>query len=253
MARWFWYLSSKKIGSLKKPEKGWGILRQRLKTADLEVGVPWAKLNAHGVPQSSALESVEQIEREIYREHMVPSADEIAHHGETPLFFQFEGFAGRLLLRESYKGEEGECVFLVAGIQGTTGVLLLGAGSHVYGSNSARPRFVDPSIDPVGALLVLMDRQAQGEDEEHLYSYTRAGIARDAARLSPQECISYTFGAALDEIYESSFMHQVQSLAIASVVTPFYSDYLSSRWNNHQIDRVIVGSPVYVEQLGFQA
>lgn len=250
MARWFWYLSSKKIGSLKKPARGWGILRQRLRTADLEAGVPWAKISARATPEINAIESVEGIEREIYRDHAVPSASEIKHHGDTPLFFRFEGFAGRLILRESYNGEEGECVFLMVGVQGSAGVLLLGAGSHVYGSTSASPRFVDPSIDPVGALLVLMDRQAQ--QNRGSLEYTRAGISSDSWRLSPQECVSYSFGATLDEVYASSFMYRARALAIASVVTQFYPAHLPQVWDNHSIDRVIVGSPIYVEQIGSQ-
>nr|WP_157357545.1 hypothetical protein [Amycolatopsis nigrescens] len=237
-------MSSKKIGSLKQPEKGWGILRQRLKSADLEVGVPWAKLNTHATPDANVIESMEKVEREIYRDHAVPSASEIAHHGETPLFFQFEGYAGRILLRESYEGDEGECVFLMAGIQGEVGVLLLGAGSHAYCSTSASPRFVDPSVDPVGALLVLMDKQQSSNP------YSRAGIARNAKGLSPQACVSYSLGAALDEIHAKSFMHRVRALAIASVVTPFYPHDLPSALGNSNVNRVIVGSPIYVEQLG---
>lgn len=243
MARWFWYLSTTKIGSLKRPERGWGLLRQRMRTADLQAGVPWAKLSTHGSPGTSAIESVEAIEREIQRDHAVPTADEIASHHPVPLFFRFEGDAGRFILRESYKGDEGECVLLVAGTQGTSGVLLLGSGSHVVGSTSPRPQVVNPSIDPVGALLVLLDRQAFGT------GFTRAGIARDADGLSPEECVSYSLAAALGEIRRSPFAYRVRALAVTSVVTPFQRSGLFRGLGGVGVDRVVVGSPIYVEQL----
>lgn len=237
MARWFWYVSSAKLGSLKQPERGWGILRQRFKTADIEAGVPWAKLSTHAEPGGHVIESVEKIEREIRRDHAVPASDEITEDGGVPLFFRFEGLAGHLLLRESYE-DEGECVFLAAGYQGTTGVLLLGAGSHVFGSAAATPRHVNPSVDPVGALLVLMERQASGA------ARTRAGIARDADGFSPEECVRYSMQAALREIQQRSFMYPVRALAITSVIIP--CNYLTP---DVHIDRIIVGSPIYVEQL----
>jgi hypothetical protein len=243
MARWFWYLSSKKIDSLRQPVRGWGLLRQRVRTADLEAGVPWAKISTHVAPTPNAIESVEKLEREIYRNHTVPAVNEIFPNGPLPLFCRFEGYAGRIILRESYKDEEGECVFLMAGVQGTTGVLLLGSGANVFGSASANPRQVNPSIDPVGSLLVLLERKGI------YFSYTRAGIARDAQGLSPQECISYSLGAALQEIQETSFTYRVRALAITSAVTQFYQIRLPQTLPELKIDHVIVGSPIYVEQL----
>jgi hypothetical protein len=243
MARWFWYVSTTKISSLKRPAKGWSLLRQRLRTAELQAGVPWAKLSTHGLPDTSVIESLESVEREIQRDHGLPATDEIASHDPVPLFLQFEGYAGRLILRESYKGNEGECVLLVAGTQGRTGVLLLGSGSHVVGSTAPRPRMVNPSIDPVGALLVLLDRQAFNT------GFTRAGIARDADDLSPEECVSYSFSAALEEIQRSSFTYRVRALLVASVVTPYRRPGLIQRVGDPGFDRVIVGSPIYVEQL----
>jgi hypothetical protein len=90
----------------------------------------------------------------------------------------------------------------MAGIENKTGIILLGSAANIIGSDSPRPRFVNPSIDPVGALLVLVDTEAGAVG---LDGWPRAGIARDADGLSAEQRVLYSFTSALHEIGVPTF------------------------------------------------
>jgi hypothetical protein len=168
----------------------------------------------------------------------------------SPLFFEFTGKAGRLVLRESYKDEKnGESVFVMAGLHNKTGVLLLGSGANVFGANSARPRFINPSLDPVGALIDLLERQA-GAIVEQGY-YTRVGV-RHIDRIGLKnlhECTLYSFASTLLESQMRSSLNNVHSLAVFAAQVSTEGRKKIADFNISNVERVIVGSPIYVEQL----
>jgi hypothetical protein len=224
-------------------------LRERLGNLEIEAGVPWAKLTSKSVADASAIHSLESVEREIRRDHVVAPLDEIGGD-ENPLFFDFTGNAGRLILRESYKGQEGECVFMLVGLQDRTGVVLLGSGANVIGSSSPRPRFVNPSIDPVGALLVLIDG---APETPGALSWSRAGIARDASDLAPEERVLYSFAAAVEEIKQNSFFQRVRVLAVFTRLIPVQGRSVVNGVGLPEVDQVVLGSPIYVEQIDSSA
>jgi uncharacterized protein DUF7019 len=248
MARWFWYLSPQKLGILKKPTKGWGFLTQRLKTLEIQAGVPWAQLNSKATPDTSLIRSLEAVEREIRRDHDVLRAEALFDK-QTPIFFEFECDAGRLILRESYKGQEGECVFLMAGIENKTGIILLGSAANIIGSDSPRPRFVNPSIDPVGALLVLIDTEVGAVG---LNGYSRAGIARDAHGLSAEQRVLYSFTSALHEIRQHAILQRVRGLAVFTASVSWQGHRKLNGVDVQDVEHVVVGSPIYVEQLSMR-
>jgi hypothetical protein len=179
--------------------------------------------------------------------------------GDAPVFFEFLGNAVRLVLHESYREPaETESVFMVSGIDKNVGVLLLGSAANVVGSGAERPRYIDPSIDPVGALLVRLE-QASGGD-----GFTRAGIARDARKLtSLEEVVVYSFASAFIEGSQRSFPMKVRTLAIFSALVETKSRGIALEHAIQMyrlsdgaikstlagIDRIVVGSPIYVEQL----
>ena len=245
MARWFWYLSPQKIETLKKPVKGWGFLKERFGSLEIQAGVPWAKLSSKAVADASVLRSLEAVEKEIMQDHEPPSVNEIGN--DTPIFFTFTGEAGRIVLRESYRGQEGECVFLLIGIQNKTGVILLGSGANIVASASPRPRFVNPSVDPVGALLVLVDTESGtlGVD-----GYPRAGIARGASHLSLEERLLFSFAAAAIEIKQKTFLQRVHALAVFTRSISVDGRQTIDGLDIPDIEKLVIGSPVYVEQLG---
>lgn len=247
--RWFWYLSPRKLTQLSVPQNGWGFLTEVKNSPALVVGAPWAKLSSSSNVKSHLIKSIENIEREIRQQYNVLPADRI-NPGKAPLFFEFSGKAGRLVLRESYKNENtGESIFILAGLHDKTGVLLLGSGSHILGANSAKPRFIDPSFDPVGALIDLLERQAGALGQYNYYS--RVG-KRQVDRLGLKnlhECTLYSFASALMESQMRSSLNRVRSLAVFAAQVNVEGRKEIANVYLPNIDSVVVGSPIYVEQM----
>lgn len=246
--RWFWYISPQKLANIGSPHD-WSFLHQSNAVQSIAPGTPWGKLTNADTVRSSWVEQVTNIENDIRKQFRVVRARDI-QSGQTPVFIEFLGKAGRLILRESYKNEdEGESVFILVGIEGRTGVVLLGSGANVVGASSARPRFTNPSVDPVGALLDLVDRNA-GVD-----GYTRVGIASSGVGVQGlEQCTLYSFAAALHESNRRCFPTNVKTLAVFSgqVVATNASDIQGlahSDFSFPDVDRVVIGSPIYVEQI----
>lgn len=247
--RWFWYISPQKLANIGSPHN-WSFLHQTETMQSLAPGTPWGKLNNTDRVRSSWVEQVTSIENDIRKEFKVVRVRDI-QSGQTPVFIEFLGKAGRLILGESYKNEdEAESVFILVGIEGRTGVVLLGSGANVVGANSARPRSTNPSGDPVGALLDLVDRNAG------VTGYTRVGVA--ASRVGVQgleQCTLYSFAAALDESNRRCFPTNVKTLAIFSGQVMATNAALDIHKLPHlgfsfpDVDRVVIGSPIYVEQI----
>lgn len=246
--RWFWYISPRKLANIDSPP-GWSFLHQTDAAQSMSPGAPWGRLNNANTIRSSWVEQINNIENDIREEFRVVRTRDITA-GHAPVFIEFMGKAGRLILRESYKKEdEGESVFILVGIEGRTGVVLLGSGASVVGASSARPRFADPSVDPVGALLDLVDRNAG------VIGYTRVGIAGSRVGVRGlEQCVLYSFAAALHESDRRCFPTNVKTLAVFSgqVVATNVNDIRGlahSDFSFPDVDRVVVGSPIYVEQI----
>ena len=258
--RWYWYISPQKLANVASL-RAWQFVHDGAYSA----GTPWGQLTDRQV-HAAAVARMSEIEADIYDSFNVISAPDV-RADQPPVFFTFGGKAGHLLLRESYQGEDGDCLFMMVGVQQTTGVLLLGSGANVVGSNQPRPRHCDPSADPVGAVLAMIDGYPYGNGVSH-YS-PRVGFAAkffDYGQLEQQptlaECCQYSFAAAYEESQERSFHVSVRSLAVVAAIVPVDSQRLSELLEaikaGHypirvpdfpaKVERIVVGSPLYVER-----
>jgi hypothetical protein len=250
--RWFWYISPQKLANIGSPHN-WSFLHQTQAAQSIAPGTPWGKLNDADTVRSSWVEQVTEIENDIRTEFTVVRAGDI-QSGQTPVFIEFQGKAGRLILRESYKDEKaGESVFILVGTEGRTGVVLLGSGANVVGANSARPRITDPSGDPVGALLDLVDRNAGVRQD--VAGFTRVGIAASRVGVHGlEQCTLYSFAAALHESTQRCFPTNIKTLAVFSGQVRATNlnkieGLTCSDFAFPDVDRVVIGSPIYVEQI----
>ena len=248
VTRWFWYLSQQKLGNIRSPQR-WSFLKATPGLQSMALGAPWGKLSEAETLRSAWIQEVSQVEREIRAQFSVIRVGQI-QTGDTPVFVEFQGEAGRLILRESYKdANEGDSVFILVGIENRTGIVLLGSGSNVVGANAARPRLTDPSGDPVGALLDLVDRHAG------VSGYTRVGIAAHRVGVRGlEQCALFSFAAALHESEQRGFPAYVRALPVFSGQVAANSvdeikgfKYAGLTFPN--VDRVVIGSPIYVEQI----
>jgi hypothetical protein len=154
-------------------------------------------------------------------QNLVKTAEE-ASSGGVPLFFSFGGPSGRLI-------REGQ--FWSATIDGTTAVLLAGSAAHCVGGAVPEKPPLSPSINPIASMDAMFENKA-GEGQEERASFTWAQIVKDSLYWGTSADLPVSRGIAI----------------FAARFTPVPWQLQRSGYKG-RLNQILVGSPIYVEQI----
>jgi len=224
--RYFWYISKSKIDTLASQDE---TVFERLRAAlslliKAEAKIPGASVGVElksNPPSASLLRLLDRVERKLSDQTLVKTAEQ-ASAGGAPLFFSFAGPSARLI-------REGQ--FWTATIDGSTAVLLGGSASHCIGGAVPEKPPLSPSIDPIASMDALFEGKAKKGQEDHA-SFTWAKIVQDSLHSNNPADLPVGRGIAIYATRLAPVPWQMQR-----------SGYKG------KLNQIIVGSPLYVEQV----
>jgi hypothetical protein len=220
--RVFWYISKTKVDTLTGDDRHWTDrlgAHVRFSLPLVEVGV-----EATGPPDRGLIGKLERLERRAKRDAAVLSVGEIG--SEPPVLFRFEGWSARVVLTDE---------FWVAAVDGSSAVLLTGWAGHAIGGAPGELGTISSSVNPMWAVQEL----AEGTENEWTaanVSDAWATIFRDGTRLLGADALPRTQGLAVYAGWQRAVDENVAR----------------SGWTE-PIERVVVGSPIFVEQVATTA
>jgi hypothetical protein len=146
-------------------------------------------------------------------------------NGSAALFFEFEGPTGRLIQDDQY---------WVATVMGKSAVLLGGSAAYVLGGATVKKDAISPSADPVGSLEAMFDTRGMNP----------------GSMLSAN--ISYMWAMIVKESSGGSFegLPRARGIAVYAGRSPSNKAQMRRSKYKGEINDVIVGSPIFVEQVG---
>ncbi len=210
----YWYISADKVRTLKdaKARSAWkGLsLKLKLKFLEVETGVTF---------NASLVRDLESVKKELARDQSIVPFQDLKPGGEGAVF-SFIGEAARLLTAEA---------LWIATENGKAALLLVGAPRNAAGQSQLKEGFLSPSLDPVGAVRAV----AQGEDRPTLVA---------ALSFAWQEVMR-------DALSSGAHFPRVEGLAVFAGAFAAEGAHMSAA-NRPQIDRIVLGSPIYVRQIG---
>ena len=213
LAGMYWYVSRQKVDAL-LPEfgpRGFNLFKE----LSLTLKLPFVEGKLSVNPDRSLFLNVEKIENGI---KSFGAASDLAEAGSKP-FFSFSGRA--------YRTVESGAYFIVLA-QGRVALLLAGSPSNAVGAPPKQSDNVSPSVDPIGAVTRLFKHPSDPKDAFDACSYMWVEMAR-AARED---------GVVLPD---------VEGIAVFGAAFPAVIDRFSHDFPG--IDRVVVGTPIFVRQL----
>lgn len=221
--RVFWYISKSKVDNYAGDDRRW---TDRL-GGHVTVGLPLAEVGveaATGPPDRGLLDKLELVERRAKHDDLVRSVAEIG--AEPPVLFRYEGRSARIVLVDT---------FWVAAVDGSSAVLLTGSAGNAIGATPVDASKISSSVNPMWAVEELI----KGTDNEWSaanLSDAWATIFRDGTRLLGAEALPRTQGIAVYAGWQPAVEENVAR----------------SGWTE-PIERVVVGSPIFVEQIAATA
>jgi hypothetical protein len=225
--RFFWYISKTKLDHLvSQQETAFDRLRASLSTLiKAEVKIPIGSIGVEmktSQVDTKQVRILEKVEKDLRNADLVKSVEDF-RAGRPVLFFEFHGPTARLI-------QNGQ--FWVATFDGETAILLGGSAAHCIGGSNPTSNAISPSADPLGSIESLLSHGSTGEQLVNNLSYIWAMVARESmARLGGLSALPYAKGIAISAGSAKSEPAQIRK-----------SGY------EGQIDRIIVGSPIFVEQ-----
>lgn len=226
--RFFWYLSRIKLDHLlSQQETGFDALKAGLANlvkAEIKVSIVSVGLERKSSElDNKQIRALEKIEKKLRDAGAVGS---IGHYqsGRQPLFFEFHGPTARLI-------QDGQ--FWVATVDGKTAVLLAGSAAHCIGVPHPGANVISPSIDPIGSMQSLLSSHSEAEDTQlaNNLSYIWATIVSNSS------------------VGEVGSLPRTRGIAIFAGATKYDSAQIESSVYDAEIDQIIVGSPLFVEQV----
>jgi hypothetical protein len=224
--RYFWYISKAKVESLASQQETVlerlratlsALVKAELKVPVGSIGVELKSNN----PEPSLIKLLERVENKLKAENLVRTAKD-ASTGGVPLFFEFGGPAARLI-------REGQ--FWAATVDGNTGVLLGGSAVHCIGGAVPEKPPLSPSINPIASMDALLENRAE---------------------LGQEDRVSFTWAKVVQDSMQSG---SLQDLPLGRGVAIFAARFAPVPWQikrsgyQRRINSIIVGSPLYVEQV----
>jgi hypothetical protein len=214
MADVYWYISADKIRMLKdaKSRSTWKdlSLKLKLKFFEAEAGVAF---------NDSLVRDLNTLKKELPRDHTIVPFQDLKPGGEGAIF-SFAGEAARLLTGEA---------LWIATENLNSGLLLVGAPRNAAGQSQLKEAYMSPSMDPVGAVKAVAQKQEPATLVAAL-SFAWQEVMRDA-------------------ITSGSHFPRVEGLAIFAGAFAVGGASMTAV-NRPMIERIVVGSPIYVRQIG---
>jgi Family of unknown function (DUF7019) len=216
--RVFWYISKTKVDTYAGDEHRW---TDRL-GGHLRLGLPLVSVEAEvaGQPDPDLVRKLERLERRAANDPAVPTASEIG--ADPPRLFRFEGRSARIAYDNT---------FWVAAVDGSTAVLLTGWVGNAIGATTVSSSEISSSVNPLAAVEEFAGGTV-GDQTAAWVSESWATIFRDGTHLLAAAALPRASGLA---VY-AGWQHADDD-AIAR-----------SGWTE-PIDRVVIGSPIVVEQI----
>jgi hypothetical protein len=219
--RVFWYISKTKVDQmLSQRETLFDKLEKTISASfKAEIKIPIVSVGAEAKfseVDPNQIKNLEKLERQLRNSGLVRTIEEL-EHGNQPLFFEFQAQSARLI-------QGGQ--FWVAGLEGKTGVLLVGSAAHCVGASSEKD-LISPSANPLGSINALFEKK-------HL----EVGMGHD---------LFYAWSCIIDES-----VHQLgdfNALPRAKGIAVFAGSWKDNASENQQFERIFVGSPIFVEQI----
>jgi hypothetical protein len=209
----YWYVSRTKVEALAHAKRGRGPLR----SVGLKVKAPvLVEASAELAFDEDLRRDLQRVRKRLDRDPDVRPFDAL---GEDPgPVFSFEGRAARALAHNAY---------LLAFASGATALILVGSRWHVMGEVRDVPGVTGSSMgDPLGAILEAF-----------------TDTAPDADSLSG---LSFAWQAIMREAIPGAVIPKVHGLALFGGSFPV--DRRHTRRADGNVTRIVVGSPIYVEQ-----
>jgi hypothetical protein len=217
--RVFWYISKTKVDAYAGDDQHW---TDRL-SGHVQVGLPMmVEVGAEitGPPDRGLLGKLEEIERRAEHDDTVHSVGEIG--SEPPLLFWFEGRSAKFVLGDA---------FWVAAVDGSSALLLTGWAGNTIGVTSISVSKISSSVNPMWAV----EEITQGADDEGA-----------AARLSDSWATIFRDGTSLQSV---EALPHARGLVVYAGWQPAVEENLARSGWTEPIERVVVGSPIFVEQI----
>lgn len=211
MAEVYWYISADKVRMLKGAKA-----RSAWKQLSLKLKLSLFEVETAVAFNDSLVRDLNALKKELARDQNIVAFQDLKPGTEGNIF-SFAGEAARLLTSEAlWIGTE----------NGNSALLLVGAPRNAAGESRLKEGSLSPSLDPVGAVKAL----AQGKRQPTLVA-----------------ALSYAWQEAMrDAIQGGAHFPRVEGLAI------FAGAFELDRklQNRPTIDRIVLGSPIYVRQPG---
>jgi len=221
--RFFWYLSKTKLDHLlsqqKRPLDLPSLIKAEIRVSMVSVGLERKSSEV----DAKQIRALEKLEKKLRDSGAVGSIGD-CRGGRQPLFFEFHGPAARLI-------QDGQ--FWIASLEGSTAVLLAGSASHCIGGPNPDANFISPSVDPIGSIQSLMSHDHETEDMQlgNQLSFFWARIIGNA------------------NVDEFGSLPRIKGIAIFAGATKCDSAQIKYSGYDADIDQIVVGSPLFVEQV----
>jgi hypothetical protein len=228
--RHFWYISKTKLDHLLTQQETIfdrlraslsGLIKAEIQTpiGSIGVEVKESKIDAKQV------RNLEKIEKKLRDANLVKSIEDFGSRRQ-PLFFEFHGPTARLI-------QDGQ--FWVAMLDSQTAVILVGSSAHCIGATNLVSNAISPSIDPLGTIKSLMSHGSTPDEAQLVsnLSYVWASVVREsAAQLGAFSGLPFARGIAIS----------------AGAATNCPAHIRESGYEG-EIQRIVAGSPIFVEQI----
>lgn len=224
----FWYISDGKVRqSVEERSTALQRFGHRL-SGKATLGVDFPPLQA-GLeadiapsPDPHLVAAIEQLKRTLGKHQDIPAAEEV-QLGNPPELFRYRGRSAKLV---------NDGVFWTATVCGGAGIVLVGSASNAYGVQPVKAPEIGASADPLGTIRRMYEERGKDTGNESMISYIWAVIVGNSIRLIDFESLPQTTGVAIYGGMQRSATDQIEG-----------SGYKGA------IDRIIVGSPIFVEQI----
>lgn len=212
MADVYWYISADKVKSLKTAGLKWDKLafKFNLKFLEIDTGVAFDK---------GLIGDVKSLKKKLAKDSTVVPFEDLKL-GKQDAIFSFEGEASRMRTQEA----------LWIGTQKRNSALLLvGAPRNLAGQSELKEGFMSPSLDPMAAVRAMIE-------------------GKRILTLLP--ALTYAWRRVMeDAISSDSYFPRVEGLAVfAGLFHP--GALLIEGMHRSKLDRIVLGSPIYVRQVG---
>jgi hypothetical protein len=225
--RYFWYISRTKLDHLASQQETAldrlraslsALIKAEIKTPVASIGVEMKRPEV----DPNQVRSLEGVEKKLGNAGLVKSIEDF-RAGRPMLFFEFQGRAARLI-------QDGQ--FWLATKVGEAAILLAGSAAHCIGSSNPISNAISPSADPLGSIGSFLSDGSTGGERVNNVSYIWTTVARESIEgLGGFEALPYAKGIAI----------------FAGSAKGDFSQIRESGYEG-QIDRIIIGSPIFVEQ-----